>query len=407
MPNLSLKPYVTKLSHVLLFSVTASLAACGGGEDDASNSKANDNQASAGQFKQSADTGIYYSTARSGMYISASSGWLNNDCVNTYRDRYYEADNVLVFGNPALPESDYRQAASWVESNFANALEAMQLTQADYFALRGQVRLSARAVLFEQLQQLRWHPQDSLGQLHYPGALEDTNSNAFGVAFSRWAETTANTASDDQVTAALLDTDYSEYSSADDIHIENKIYVCLHEGTDPSMSGEGVWEGINIAAPSVYKPHNVDTFITHELIHTVQMALGNNVFGLALPRWFTEGQAEYLAGGDTAKRSNNGEFDPQLVVNGMQQSLDMGEAYKHYALAYSYLDSSNGRANMVALIQKTKALPLNSFPYEDLSDREDPRFRQAFDELMLDMQGAPLSIDRWRDDYHSLMNDWH
>lgn len=405
MPNVTLKPHVTKLSHILLITLSASLVGCGGGDSNDSSAGAASNIS--GNFKNSADTGIYYSTEASGMLIGASNAWLNTDCINSYRDRYYESDNVLVFGNPALPESDYRQAASWIESNFANALAAMQITQADYFALRGKVRLTARQDLYQQLLSLRWTPQASLGNFHYPDAIEDINSDAFDTAFNSWAETTANTASDEDVTQALLAAQYSSYNSAADTQVEDKIYVCLHEGTDPSMSGEGVWEGINIAAPSVYKPHHLDTFITHELIHTIQMALGSTVEGLALPRWWTEGQAEFLAGGDTAKRSDNGAFDPQLVVNGMQQSLDAGEAYQHYALAYSYLDAANGREQMLELIRQTKAQPLNSTTIEYNFDREDPRFQQAFNALMVDAQGNPLSIERWRDEYHTLINAWH
>ena len=86
------------------------LTACGGGSDDSDVSSVT---SVSGSFKQSAETGVYYSPDINGIYDYDNLGYYASTCREN-RDSYYETDNVYVFGNPELSESDYETAANWV-----------------------------------------------------------------------------------------------------------------------------------------------------------------------------------------------------------------------------------------------------------------------------------------------------
>src|SRR5690606_28711106 len=51
-------------------------------------------------------------------------------------DRYLETNEVIVLATGSLPESDYENAAAQVHAQFPRALEAMNLTKAEFQALR-------------------------------------------------------------------------------------------------------------------------------------------------------------------------------------------------------------------------------------------------------------------------------
>ena len=383
------------------------LTACGGGSDDSDVSSVT---SVSGSFKQSAETGVYYSPDINGIYDYDNLGYYASTCREN-RDSYYETDNVYVFGNPELSESDYETAANWVESYFQNALNLMGLTAEEYFAERTIARQYARELLLASLESLRNTPWLTFGDYVLPDEIQAiSDSSDFNEAVYEWAVTQATNADAQDVIDTLIANDptFDVYSS---LELDNKLYVCLHENTNSYYWGEGTYAGIVIAAPSVYTPSSIDELITHELIHTIQKVFSQDATtSLRLPRWWLEGQATYVSGMGAVSKSEHDEYDPTLVVSNSDEVYS-DDAYGHYPLAYQYLEEANSRETLVSFMSQLKSLVSNAYSEEynnDLSiSVEDYQFINLFNDTMVDMEGNALTVEQWRNDYHSYMNDWN
>ncbi|WP_372761886.1 hypothetical protein [Pseudoalteromonas sp.] len=381
-------------------TISLFLAGCSGGESSeqsSGNGSTNTPQIS-GSFHHSADTGIYYSPViNNDQQADYFMGVNSQHCQSAYRDYYYESDNTLVFGNPNLPKADFAQAASWVEANLSHSLAAMQLSHNDYFTARSNVRLFARLALQHALTNLH-QPGDSYGNFVYPDNINNENDK------QAWAFTQANSASLHQLTDALIADKYNGFTAQNQLTLAPKIYVCLHENTTPTGWGEGHIAGINIGAPSLYQPHNVDKLVAHELIHTIQHAITTNTSGFHLPRWFSEGQAVLLSNMQVANKSQYAEYDPTRVINFHDEYGDPAVAYEHYGLAYQYLEDANQRSQLLRLMTQLKlAVNLNTW---QTNEAENQQYRSIFNALMLDIQGNPLTVENFRVNYHAIMNDY-
>ncbi len=378
------------------------LTGCGG-----SSSSEDNLVAVTGSFQLSADTGVYYAPDINGFYEYDSLGWYSQDCRDS-RNRYYETDNVLVFGSEDLPDSDFETAATWVENYFPLALDAMHMTQAEYFEKRTSARWYARNTMFTMLNSLTSTPDLSVGDYSIPEDIRaeyDNDIESFYYDMYDWAVAQATTASADVVVSTInAGADSGVYSG---LTLEDKLYVCLTQIEEDSIWGEGTYTGIVFAAPSVKKKSGIKGLITHELVHTLQLSLIMDATGAyRLPRWWLEGQANYLVSGTSIKKSKHNEYDPTLVVSSDDEVGDIGDAYSHYTLAYRYLEEANGRDQLLSLMTQLKSLVSNAYDSRYDSGYEDYQYIELFDSMMVDMDGNALSVDQWRYDYHSYMEAW-
>ena len=115
---------------LLSLTLTSILAGCGGG-DSGSSSNTNSTPVM-GSFKNALETGVYFSNSNAPQEYGLNGA----HCANYANEYYYETTNTLIYGEASLPDSDFEQAAEWVESALAEAAQKMNTTAAEYFALR-------------------------------------------------------------------------------------------------------------------------------------------------------------------------------------------------------------------------------------------------------------------------------
>ena len=153
-------------------------------------------------------------------------------------------------------------------------------------------------------------------------------------------------------------------------------------------------------------PHEVDKIIKHEIIHTIQYALTANFEGLGLPRWFSEGQAVSLSGMNVAHKSKHSEYDPTLVVYYNDEIGDQATAYSHYGLAYQYLKDTNGQSSIISFMKDVKQVTYDFSKQLNSPLEEYHGYVEAFDKSMKQLNGASLTVEQYRYDYHSLLTDY-
>ncbi|XQW84080.1 hypothetical protein ACOYR1_13155 [Thalassotalea piscium] len=385
-----------KLNKLLITStLLLALSACGGDDEESSSNNSNyippTNSTVSGQFYNSAETGKYFSTENFPSYQQY--GQSARHCYQSYNDYYFESDKTMVFGNPDLPESDFKQAATWVENNLASALTSMGISEQDFFLLRTNIRIDARKRLRNLLE------YKSIDNFNYPAEFDSWQDQKV----SDWATNTVKNLSNNDIESILLNSSYSNYQSKQDFVIEEKIYVCLHENTQPYGWGEGTAIGITIGAESIVVPDNINKLIQHELIHTIQHAISGDIDGFKLPRWFSEGQAVYLSGMSVAKKAEHNDYDPTLVVSFYDEYGDSGLAYEHYGLAYQYIKDSNGQQSIITMMKNMGALSHDYSIQLNSALKENHNYVEIFNTQIKQQNGNPLTVSEYRNNYHSLM----
>jgi hypothetical protein len=387
----------------IILTTIITLSACGGGADEGTKQTNNSNSSNVnngdsatitGQFLSSHDTGKFYSTE--GMPSYQQYGKNAKHCYQNYNDYYFETDKTMVFGNQNLPESDFKQAASWVETNLNSALIAMGISESEYFNARYRVRLAG---LKHIRNRLNYKEYDSFT---YPNEFDNWNNEQQ----VDWATKTAKSINSEEAVNLLINDPYSPYQTASEAVLEDKIYVCLHENSNPYGWGEGNLVGITIGAASITVPNDVDKLIQHELIHTIQQALTANFEEFGLPRWFSEGQAVALSGMNIANKTNHNEYDPTLVVSYYDEYGDPSSAYEHYGLAYQYLKDANGQSVILKMMKDIKILTYDYSSQLNSELNEYHGYVEVFDAQMKQSNGNHLSVKEYRDNYHSIMSEY-
>ncbi|BFT31164.1 hypothetical protein D210916BOD24_23400 [Alteromonas sp. D210916BOD_24] len=355
-----------------------------------------------GSFKNAHETGVFFSAESLGYLRDEYMGINSYDCQSSYADHYYETENTLIYGNPNLPESDFQHAANWIENNFSTALNAMGITKDEYFSLRGNVRLAALDSLQFQLYAL--DKGENYGTFMIP---EQYGSSGYMTSEERtkWSyEAIYKATSADVVETLLSEPNGPRFTAENQILVEDKLYVCLHEKDSPWGWGEGHSLGVNIGAASVYTPNQVEQLIRHELIHTIQHALAGFVDWLPTPRWFSEGQAVYLSGMEVAHKSKHSEYEPTSVVTFWDEYGDPSDAYKHYGLAYQYLVEANGHDKLINMMKQLKGTSNWRLQW---NIPEQQKYVEVFDSLnMLKADGTSLTVEDYRLNYQSIMSDY-
>ncbi|TPH15740.1 hypothetical protein [Litorilituus lipolyticus] len=347
-----------------------------------------------GSFKNSYDTGVFYSTEL--MPSSQMYGRRAKECSQQYNNYYFETENSLVFGNPDLPEGDFKQVATWVENNFDSALTAMQVSKNEFFSSRYSIRLDGLKHIRNNLIYQQYN------SISYPSEFTSWNYEEQ----VNWATKTSKNMKTAQAIELLVNDPYSPFKTEREAILVDKLYVCIHETNSTNGWGEGNLVGVNVGAPSIALPHEVDKIVKHEIIHTIQHALSANFESLGLPRWFSEGQAVLLSDMNVAQKSKHNEYDPTLVVYYNDEVGDQATAYSHYGLAYQYLTDANNQTNIIKMMKDIKQITYNFSTQLNSGMDEHHGYVGMFDSQMKQLNGSNLTVQQYRDEYHSLMTDY-
>lgn len=407
---------MTKLFISFLFVFF--LAACGGGSDSDSNSSSNSSSNNvntdmtyvAGEMKTSTGADDLYAPAHDAAY-----GNLGYAC-SVNNDYYFESENVLVFGSTGYPDTDFKYAATLVENKLENAFEKMGITKQEFSDARPYyiTKVASEIITFMadgwvvdnvdyDLTNLElttafnapenWGAMTDITKFKYVEAYWNAMDNAEQFLFGKEFESVSN--------SKISDLYLGEY------RMPKKIMVCLTDEMDSSVYGEGTLLGMNLAQHSVHKRSNNDEsqVVLHELIHTIQQNISSPVrtVGRTVDHWFIEGQATFLAGQTTASATDG--FNPIDVVTWADETsvfATTSDAYKHYALAYSYIDEHNS-ANQI----KQMLYSIRYFKGEgEISPSNfisGAAFESAFDNNLTKKGGESLTLHEFRSDYQSLM----
>jgi hypothetical protein len=402
------------LTFFVLSSLT--LVACGG-SDDPEFEPTSEVQVTVdnGQFKNSSDTDVYFG-ANFGTLFSDERAFGRNasHCYSDANSYYFETENTLVFGSSTLPESDFRTVASWVESEIdsaADAFDGMSFTA--ILEKRNNIAPEATAAINSWM-------TAGIDAVEYPTNFDGMNRNEQGAWFSLYFRS-QNIQKQNEIIEEVGEKIGVNWQ-ANQYRLADKLLVCLHEGTDQFNYGEGTRFGVNVAAPSINTPSGAVSIIKHELVHTFQgMLYDSSYSAFLLPKWFSEGQAVYMSGQDIASTDDSSDYHATHFVNYQDESgFDPGELYKHYGLAYKYLNDANNAAAMTKVITGMNDSQFNSasFSYSsnivigdvidyDFSDGYSSHtlpFIDSFDNAgLVDSNGAKLDLRRYKRDYDILI----
>jgi hypothetical protein len=397
---------------VSLFSIL--LTGCGGSDSDSGSDGSPNNSGNtgggmtyvAGEFK-SADTTGQYAPRDANAY---GNGGL--ECSSTYNYNYFESENVLVYGDPGLPNTDFQHAATLVENNLNEAFDVMGITRAGFDNYRP--KYTPEVALNTIVGYLQAHYVDVDGvtvtrditdidsDFEAPGNWSAMVDDArFNYIKGYW-----NKISDAKQTELV--TAYGELYGFDPVEsnvVPEKIIVCLDQTKGDVLYGQGTLLGMNIAPNSKASRSDEEQVILHELIHTIQINVSIPVDAAITinDQWFMEGQAAKLSGQKVADSADG--YYPVNVVHFADETnefTDAGIAYLHYAKAYGYLDAHSHKENVLELLLDVRYYQsngTNELYYGVSSDR----FKDAFDDNIKQENGTQLTLENFRNNYHSLV----
>ena len=152
-------------------------------------------------------------------------------------------------------------------------------------------------------------------------------------------------------------------------------------------------------------PYETGQYVAHELAHFVQENLSRyDASRSLLPYWFAEGQAVVAAGEPVASVYQHYDYNPLQDVTS-SDAANVPYRFGHYGLAYRYLEKANGALAMTVLLEMVQVLDWDGGFNGETSSGESLAFVEAFDSASLvDHRNNYLSFQRFRRDYHDLLN---
>ncbi|MCW8831965.1 MAG: hypothetical protein OQK03_01435, partial [Colwellia sp.] len=406
----------------LIAVVSFALVACGGGESNETVSNNNSSTPSgtgnsnsngstsyvAGSFKSADLTGAYFPSD------GAASGNGGAECLSSFNYNYFESEDVMVYGDPNLPDTDFKHAATLVENLLNAAFNAVGITRQEFDDYRPKYTPQVFNNLIngyllgftvETEQGAEEHDISDLDS-DFPAPAnwsEMTYNQRYSFVIGYW-----NSASDSK--HGELVASYTEHYQFDPVGyntVADKVVVCLDQTMNGSRYGQGSIIGMNIAPNSTASRNDDDEVVLHELIHMIQFNVAVPTEGAAygLDRWFTEGQATYLAGQKVAS-SHSGHYPVHVVdlYDEGQHFSDTGLAYEHYAVAYKYIDTHNSKAEVLNML-----LDIRNYQGEGMRTRSSgvssDIFQESFNVNMHKKDGTQLTINDYRSNYHTILNN--
>jgi hypothetical protein len=354
----------------------------------------------AGEFKTANDSSHYFPDD------SSLSGNLAAECIYQYNYNYFESANTRIYGNPALPDTDFKYAATLIENNLDKALNLMGLDRSEFNNFRPRYSSIVASNMISFLDGYEDLDRSNLDIAYIDsdfvapaGWAEMQYSARLNVIKGYW-----NTITDEKQDRLIaLYNERYDYDLTDNSLVPEKIVVCLDTTRDKVLYGQGTLLGMNIAPNSMASRSDAEQVILHELIHTIQLNVSTPIdAGGVNDIWFMEGQASFLAGQKVA--ASAGGFYPVNVVHFADVDTvfqdNLGVAYEHYAKAYSYIDANSGKEaalNLLIDVRRYQGGGTSDTYYGVSSDR----FSEAFDANMLKKDGSQLTIENFRNNYHS------
>lgn len=397
------------IRKVLLLGSVLGLTACGGGGSDGGGSAdLSPDTFVPGSFHDADVTKQYFPRDRQ------THGSNGHACAE--ETKYFETDagRVRVYGSSGFSELDFQAAATLVENNLDRSLAKFNLNWSLFQKERGMVTMAGMQDVF-----------DGMIEMDDGTNFPDPDNNDYGIvdAYAIWKTW------DDEQRAEFIASrrqfhadqaeqyDYEpEPGGTPQLLANDKVVVCLASGMGGYNQGEGTIAGINMPPEHQQYKSDIAQIVVHELTHFIQ----NNLYqvagyGYMLPRWFSEGQSVYNAGQRMASPDEHYNFEPQDVVHFDDETGDAGVAYNHYGLAYRYIRDHNSVESindMMRLMKDTVENPVvPDMTPKSLDEFGNPNgflehvaFQKAFDATMVDHNGDPLTIERFRTTYHDLMN---
>ena len=382
--------------HTKAFALVAAsltLAACGGGGSGGGGGAPSN--LVEGDFFYASSTGASYPDDNAG------NGQFGQRC--TGEDHYFETKDgrIRVYGSTSYSVTDFRVVATHIDKHLDPVLTRFGMTW-DEFVDQRQLLTSDS---MEELLKF---------QLNEDGSIQDPSNPSTSdaaVTFPIWAamSTLDRLGVIEQITDTIRNSpDYGVFVGEEqipDLQYRDKVIGCLNPNMGGGSFGEGTRHGIAVPPNTGSYPGSASTMIKHELVHFVQENM-TRTGGTAktLPRWFAEGQAIVFAGQGYHHPSRHYDYSPVDVVSPGFETIPANEAYKHYGLAYSYLDKYNTTENMTNimwLMRDDSPNPLNQ-NYGD--GVHAPGFINGFDSGMLDHEGNPLTFADYKANYHDIMN---
>lgn len=392
---------------ILSTAIISILAGCGGGGGETENSSGGSNPSPgggtsyvSGAFKNAVETGDYFNKISPITDSTDQYGALAQACTSQ-NEYYFESARVQVFGAQSLPESDFKQVATWVEAGLDVVVGKMSITFDELLERRRSLAIWAYTDGAYAIS------QKLIPNVQYPDGF-DSWSYSEKEQFGKSYLANANYNEKNSIVKAY----YKEQGhEIDEIKYSygKKVRVCLHQSDNNFQYGEGIFNGINVAAPSVNTVNNNAQVINHELVHMVQQGISHNTGSSSISRWFSEGQAVYISGQQVAARDSHNDFDtPSFVTFFDEHGYDQAEIYKHYGLAYKYIQEANSIdaiMNMIADLRNYDQLYAQLPSNYEFNGKDMPAFVMAWDNAGLKSENKEaLTLQKWIEEYHQLMN---
>ncbi|MGY5451635.1 hypothetical protein ACVFI8_11925 [Agarivorans sp. MS3-6] len=383
------------------------LIGCGGGSSNSSQTTNNEESVPElpsvqGEFKSKKDSGFVFPTNLISMYAS-------NKCQRY--DRYYETENVLVFGS-AVPTAElFERFATWTEFGLTELKQKMgvdlvALQQKYPFSL--ETYLTAAKYLQEQLGHFEGNMlyQQITGE-ELPLSYEDITSFPEQQKFlykkvRQLSLVQLNTL----IKIIQEDSAYSKLSASFAQALPGKPIVCLN----PAYNSSDLWATGNLvgytARTNDARPSSA-YIVTHELTHTLQHQYVTYLS--QVDRWFLEGSAEYAMG----HKPDPNNHTKGYPLDDKYQSVLGSNSYSHYGIAVTYLEGTSPGFTMNVLKHIADHGIYHVVEYGDYSEYEydkfnqpNPDFRAAFNAYAKRPDGSALTYADFESEYHELIDQW-
>lgn len=325
-------------------------------------------------------------------------------------DRYFETELVRVYGEDGVPDEHKARIASQVHFYWDRVAAAFELSEEDY-------RHRYRSTLIE-------HYLDYLGPRVGSSsfsadaispvieqALEDGLTTPDDPNAWRWRiQNRLSELRSEELEALFRNTElafkeeeghigqfYSAQGTPQTLSFDPEMITVCVDPAMPSGAGTGFTWGIEVGS----SPDG--QIVHHELVHYAQARLFGGEAFVHAPRWFTEGQATYLAGQQIAGERNYTQLNPVDIehcyneagtINDDSVCLSANEPYNHYALAYGYLTAGTSAETIREFM---------AYVYNTGSTMEFPRFKAEFGYYFRKPDGSPLHYEDYQQHYHSLL----
>lgn len=298
-------------------------------------------------------------------------------------NRYFETDLVRVYGEDSVSDQVKKDTAAAIHHYWQRVASGFGLTEDEY-------RNRYRHILIQAYGTPPDHDDMEPWEIHQ--LLAHMTSDELKTLFR--AKEKVLEQDEGSLGAFITEQGITHTLNFDPV----RIGVCIDPNM-PSGSGTGQLWGITVG------PGARGDIVHHELVHYAQSRLlGGEAFMYA-PRWFTEGQATFMAGQRVAGRGDFRSINPVKIehcyaADGTLEGsicLSGNEPYNHYALSYRYLTEGTSMEAIRAFMESV---------HDNGDGIEFKRFKAVFGNYFKKPDGTPLSYGEYQADYHLLLEDF-